>query len=80
MMKKIKIIYIVLVSMLLTTACDNELDQSPPRQIESSALTDFTGVLNAAYHYQTGTATPLAVMGDFRADNMLMDIVHNILL
>jgi starch-binding outer membrane protein, SusD/RagB family len=68
-----KNIFIVLVSMLLITACDNDLDQSPPKEIEASNLSDFTGVLNAAYQYQTGTPTPLAVMGDFRADNMLMD-------
>jgi len=68
-----KIIYTVLVSMLLITACDNDLDQLPPKQLESSSLSDFGGALNAAYHYQTGTPTPLAIMGDFRADNMLMD-------
>lgn len=72
-MKKIKIISTVLVSMLLMTACDNDLDQVPPKQLESSSLTDYGGALNAAYHYQTATPTPLAVMGDFRADNMLMD-------
>ncbi len=68
-----KTIYFVLVVMLLITACDNELDQTPPKELESSALTNFTPVLYAAYHYQTGAATPLVVMGDFRADNMLMD-------
>lgn len=68
-----KTIYMVLVSMLLITACDNDLDQIPPKQIESSSLTDFKGVLNAAYYYQTGSTTPLAIMGDFRADNMLME-------
>ncbi|MEN3324798.1 RagB/SusD family nutrient uptake outer membrane protein [Mariniflexile soesokkakense] len=67
-----KYIYIVLVSMLLITACDNELDQTPPKELESSALSNFTPVLYAAYHYQTGAATPLVLMGDFRADNMLM--------
>lgn len=67
-----KYIYLVMVSLLLLTACDNDLDQFPPKQIESSNLEDFTGVLNAAYHYQTGTPTPFAIMGDFRADNMLM--------
>ncbi len=71
--KKMKYIAIVLGSLLLFTSCDNDLDQFPPKQIEASNLADFTGVLNAAYHYQTGTPTPLAVMGDFRADNMLMD-------
>ena len=48
------------------------MDQLPPLELESSALNDFGGVLNAAYYYQTGAATPMAVMGDFRADNMLM--------
>ncbi|MFD0990793.1 RagB/SusD family nutrient uptake outer membrane protein [Mariniflexile jejuense] len=67
-----KIIYVVLASMLLVTACDNDLDQTPPKELESSALTNYTPVLYAAYHYQTGAATPLVVMGDFRADNMLM--------
>jgi hypothetical protein len=71
-MKKMKTIYIVLVSILLITACDNDLDQTPPKELESSALTNFTPVLYAAYHYQTGASTPLVVMGDFRADNMLM--------
>ena len=68
-----KKIYIVLGSLLLILACDTDLDQFPPKQIEASNLSDFGGVLNAAYHYQTGSPTPLAVMGDFRADNMLMD-------
>ena len=64
---------IVLGFLLLFTACDNDLDQFPPKQIEASNLDDFTGVLNAAYYYQTGSTTPLAIMGDFRADNMLME-------
>lgn len=67
-----KNIYLLLGSLLLITACDNDLDQVPPKKLESSNLTDVTGVLNAAYHYQTGTPTPFAIMGDFRADNMLM--------
>lgn len=69
-MKKLNII---LVALLLITACDNDLDQFPPNLAEASSLTDYAGVLNAAYYYQQATATPLAVMGDFRADNMLMD-------
>ena len=56
--KKMKYIAIVLGSLLLFTSCDNDLDQFPPKQIEASNLADFTGVLNAAYHYQTGTPTP----------------------
>jgi len=68
-----KNIYLILGLLLFFTACDNDLDQFPPKQLESSSLSDFGGALNAAYHYQTGTPTPLAIMGDFRADNMLMD-------
>ena len=72
-MKKIKYIGLGLFAILAMTACDNDLDQTPPLQVGSTALTDYANVLNAAYHYQTGTCTPLAVMGDFRADNMLME-------
>ena len=68
-----KNIYLILGLLLIVTACDNDLDQFPPLQIESSTLTDFDGILNAAYHYQTGAATPLGVMGDFRADNLVME-------
>ena len=73
MKRKMRIFNIILVSLLLITACDNDLDQFPPKDLQSDALTDFGEGLNAAYHYQTGVSTPLAVMGDFRADNMLMD-------
>ncbi|UOY04860.1 RagB/SusD family nutrient uptake outer membrane protein [Muricauda sp. SCSIO 64092] len=59
-------------SLLLITACDNDLDQVPPINATSDSLKDFTGVLNAAYFYQIGAATPMAVMGDFRADNAFM--------
>lgn len=58
--------------MLLITACDNDLDQSPDLELEASQLVEFGPVLNAAYYYQTGVAMPQAIMGDFRADNMLM--------
>ena len=68
-----KNIYLILGLLLIIIACDNDLEQFPPLQIETTSLTDFDGVLNAAYHYQTGSPTPLAIMGDFRADNMLMD-------
>lgn len=67
-----KILYIILASMLFVTACNNDLDQFPPNIASSSSLTDFEGVLNAAYFYQHGSVTPMAVMGDFRADNALM--------
>ena len=66
-------IYIMLFSlMLITSACDNDLDQFPSNIAASNSLTDYSGVLNAAYFYQHGTATPMAVMGDFRADNAFM--------
>lgn len=67
-----KNIYIILGLMLFITACDNDLDQFPPNVASSESLEDYEGVLNAAYFYQHGSATPMAVMGDFRADNALM--------
>ncbi|WP_199271509.1 RagB/SusD family nutrient uptake outer membrane protein [Cellulophaga sp. L1A9] len=72
-MKKIKTIYIIGLSVLLLAACDNDLDQTPPLDIETSTLTDFSGVLNAAYYYQTGVVTPQAMMGEFRSDNVAAD-------
>lgn len=68
-MKKINIILGLL---LLFTACDNDLEQFPPNIASSSSLTDFGGVLNGAYYYQLAAVTPMAVMGDFRADNAHM--------
>jgi hypothetical protein len=68
-----KIIYILLGATLLLTACDNDLDQFPTNIASSASLTDYEGVLNAAYFYQHGSVTPMAVMGDFRADNAIMD-------
>lgn len=67
-----KNIYIIFSLLLLLTACENDLDQFPPNIASSDSLTDFDGVLNAAYYYQHGSVTPMAVMGDFRADNALM--------
>ena len=58
--------------LLLTTACDNDLDQFPTNIASANSLTDFAGVLNASYFYHHSGATPMAVMGDFRADNALM--------
>lgn len=72
-MKKMKNICLVFISMLLLTACDNELNQIPPVELESSTLTDYGGVLNAAYYYHTGAVTPQAVMGEFRADNLTFE-------
>ncbi|KJD31456.1 membrane protein [Tamlana nanhaiensis] len=69
-----KKIYLFLIGMvLLTTACSNDLDQFPPNIASSDSLDDFAGVLNAAYYYQLSTVTPIAVMGEFRSDNALMD-------
>ena len=70
-MKKIHYI-LILGSLLFLTACDTDLDQFPSNIASSDSLTDFTGVLNAAYFYQHASYTPMAVMGDFRADNALM--------
>ncbi len=58
-------------ALLFMTACE-DLDQVPPNIASSGSLTDYDGVLNAAYFYQHGSVTPMAVMGDFRADNALM--------
>ena len=73
-MNKMKTVYkLVLVSLLVMTACENDLDQAPPNIASADSLEDFEGVLNAAYYYQLGAVTPMAVMGDFRADNAVMD-------
>ena len=69
-----KKVYILLVaSLFFAVACDNDLEQFPPNIATADSLEDFAGVLNAAYFYQHGSVTPMAVMGDFRADNALMD-------
>jgi len=74
-----KNIYLVLLSLLFITACDNDLDQFPTNVASSDSLTDFNGVLNAAYFYQHSGATPMAVMGDFRADNALMEHIQHLI-
>ena len=68
-----KKLYILLGAVLLISACRNDLDQFPTNIASADSLTEFDGVLNAAYFYQLGSATPMAVMGDFRADNAFMD-------
>ena len=70
-----KVLYIIIGSLLFMfiAACDNDLDQFPPLDAEESSLTNYVEVLNAAYYYQQAATTPMAIMGDFRADNMLMD-------
>jgi len=60
----------VLGALLLLTACENDLDQSPPNIASANSLEDYEGVLNAAYYYQLGSVTPMAVMGDFRMSTM----------
>ena len=70
-MKKVYILFIG--SLLLTMSCSTDLDEVPPNIASSDSLEDFGGVLNAAYYYQIGSNTPMAVMGDFRADNGVMD-------
>ena len=68
-----KTVYKLFLALLLVVvACDNELDQVPPNIASSDSLEDFGGILNAAYFYQLGSTSPMAVMGDFRADNGLM--------
>jgi len=68
-----KIKYILLLgSLLWVFSCSNDLEQFPDNQAESSSLTNYAGVVNAAYYYQQASATPLAVMGDFRSDNCRM--------
>ena len=68
-----KNIYLLLGLFLLITACENDLDQVPPNIASADSLTDFEGVLNAAYFYQHASVTPMAVIGDFRSDNAFMD-------
>ncbi|WP_412560221.1 RagB/SusD family nutrient uptake outer membrane protein [Winogradskyella sp. MIT101101] len=68
-----KKIYLLFGLMLFIAACSSDLDQAPPNIASSDSLTDFAGVLNAAYFYQHASVTPMAVMGDFRADNALME-------
>ena len=67
-----KYINILFGSLFFITACSVDLDQSPPNFASADSLTDFGGVLNAAYYYQLGSVTPLAVMAEFRSDNALM--------
>lgn len=68
-----KTIYKLLGLLLIVASCDSDLDQFPSNIASSDSLTDFDGVLNAAYYYQLGSVTPMAVMGEFRSDNAFMD-------
>ncbi len=64
---------LLLAPLFLLTSCDGDLNQAPPNIASPSSLTEFGGVLNGAYFYQLGSVTPMAVMGDFRADNAMFD-------
>lgn len=68
-----KNILLLLVSLLFITACDSDLDQVPPNLEDASALTDYEPVLLAAYGYHFDAVGPMAVFGDFRADNCFFD-------
>lgn len=69
-----KLLYrsLIVLTFFAATSCE-DLDQSPSNLLNSNALTEYDAVLNAAYYYQLGGVTPMAVMGDFRADNAYMD-------
>src|SRR5690606_17739097 len=67
-----KYLIITIIASLLLVSCENDLNQFPPLEAEANSLTNYGGVLNAAYYYHQASTTPMAVMGDFRADNMLM--------
>lgn len=67
-----KYLLILFGSLLFITSCSSDLDQIPTVDPQADGLTNFTNVLNAAYFYQTASVTPMAVMGDFRADNAFM--------
>ena len=73
-MKKFNNIYKVIgaSATLFMLSCNNDLDQVPDNIPEAASLTNFSEVLNAAYFYQHASATPMAIMGDFRADNGVM--------
>lgn len=68
-MKKLTLIFGLF---CLAIACESDLDQTPPNIASANSLTEYGDVLNAAYYYQLGAVTPMAVMGDFRADNARM--------
>ncbi len=67
-------IYSTLIALLLIAVASCEkLDQKPSNLQLSNSLTEFGAILNAAYYYQLGAVTPMAVMGDFRSDNAYME-------
>lgn len=68
-----KNLYITFVVMLFVTSCSIDLDQTPSNLQDTGSLTDYGPVLNAAYGYHFDALGPMAVFGDFRADNALFD-------
>lgn len=68
-----KKLYLILVALLFVTACETDLEQFPTNIAASDSLTDYEGVLNAAYFYQHAGVTPVAVIGDFSSDNAFME-------
>jgi len=68
-----KKLYLILGALLFVTACETDLDQFPTNIAASDSLTDYAGVLNAAYFYQHAGVTPVAVIGDFSSDNAFME-------
>lgn len=66
-------LYITLGAILFMTACSVDLDQVPPNFSSSDSLTDYEPVLFAAYGYHFDAIAPMAVFGDFRADNARFD-------
>jgi len=68
-----KNILVIIVSMMLVTSCNIDLDQTPPNFSSSESLTDYQAILFAAYGYHFDAVAPMAVFGDFRADNCLFD-------
>ncbi|WP_406682865.1 RagB/SusD family nutrient uptake outer membrane protein [Seonamhaeicola sp. MEBiC1930] len=68
-----KNIFVLVATMLFITACSTDLEQVPGNLGDASSITDYTPVLYAAYNYQNEAAAPMAIFGDFRADNGLFD-------
>ncbi len=64
---------IIMVTMLLITACSTDLDQSPPNFASSDTLVDYEPILFAAYGYHFDAVSPMAIFGDFRSDNAFFD-------
>lgn len=69
---KTKYILVMAALIISATSCE-KLEQTPSNRQSVEELTTYDGILNAAYYYQLGMVTPMAVMGDFRADNAVMD-------